>query len=79
MNGWMTKVSVSVASYGSVDEWIVGWMLVAGVFVLTLHVHDCLHTIRDGMHIASKSCTCCICLALSQLTMFEGHSDLCFE
>jgi len=22
MNGWMTKVGVSVASYGSVDEWI---------------------------------------------------------
>ena len=32
-------------------------MLVAGVFALTLHVHDCLHTIRDGMHIASKFCT----------------------
>ena len=23
MNGWMTKVGVGVASYGSVDEWII--------------------------------------------------------
>ena len=55
MNGWMTKVGVGVASYGSVDEWIaIGG---GSIFVLTLHVHECLHIIRDGMHYASKFCT----------------------
>lgn len=70
MNGWMTKVGVGVASYGSVDEWIdIGG---GSIFVLTLHVHECLHIIRDGMHFASKFCTC-VCLVLSQVTMLGAQ------
>ena len=55
-NKWKTKFGVGVASYGSGDEWIdVGG---GSIFVLTLHTHECLHIIRDGMHFASKFCTC---------------------
>ena len=42
------------------------------IFVLILHVHECLHIIRNGMHFASKFCTC-VCLVLSQVKMLGAQ------
>ena len=72
-NKWKTncKFGVGVASYGSVDEWIdVGG---GSIFVLTLHVHECVHIIRDSMHITSKLCTCVYMFSVVTCDNSEGR------